>query len=368
MPSFLQKRIAFPRVWRLGGVDTAVLCEKTALTGAVELYDLYAVDGDKLALLAAAAALEQGGTHPFAAALLRAAEQLELSLPMAEDALIACGRGISARIGEDVYFLGNRKWIAAAGVRIPHAIRAADLGGCSALYAARNGEFCGMFLFRETLFPNAAEKVSELRALGLHTVLLCSHKKEQLAKRLGVDRMESALLKKERQKVLHTLQKNAKIIVIEDLQQETVFSDLRLAKTLRGAARQNLAIVCGALLLCFLFFQVLPAFAVVVLLLAAMAVWFNFQRLRTSESQMYISSEETAMFGKVNYTMQINGMNCTHCSARVKTALESLRGVSADISLEEKLARIKCPASLDAEKLCAAVTEVGFTVVSIERV
>lgn len=74
------------------------------------------------------------------------------------------------------------------------------------------------------------------------------------------------------------------------------------------------------------------------------------------------------MFGKVNYTMKIDGMNCAHCSARVKTALESLKGVSANISLEEKLARIKCPASTDADTLAKAVSDIGFTVVSTERV
>ena len=66
--------------------------------------------------------------------------------------------------------------------------------------------------------------------------------------------------------------------------------------------------------------------------------------------------------------MKINGMSCTHCSARVKTALESLRGVSAKVSLEEKTAHIKCPASTTAETLEKAVTDVGFTVVSTERV
>ena len=74
------------------------------------------------------------------------------------------------------------------------------------------------------------------------------------------------------------------------------------------------------------------------------------------------------MFGKVHYTMKIDGMSCTHCSARVKTALETLRGTSAEISLDEKTARVKCPASLGAEALTKAVTEAGYTVLSCERV
>ena len=74
------------------------------------------------------------------------------------------------------------------------------------------------------------------------------------------------------------------------------------------------------------------------------------------------------MFGKVQYTMHIKGMSCAHCSARVKCALEAIRGVSATVSLEEKVARIKCSASLDAGKLTEAVTSAGFTVESVEKV
>lgn len=74
------------------------------------------------------------------------------------------------------------------------------------------------------------------------------------------------------------------------------------------------------------------------------------------------------MFGKVNYTIRVEGMSCSHCAAHVKTALESIRGVSANVVLEEKVAHVKCPASLDAQKLSAAVTDAGFTVAAVERV
>ena len=66
--------------------------------------------------------------------------------------------------------------------------------------------------------------------------------------------------------------------------------------------------------------------------------------------------------------MKIDGMNCAHCSARVKSALEEIKGVSAKISLEEKTARIKCSAKTTAEELANAVSGVGFTVVSTEKV
>ena len=97
-------------------------------------------------------------------------------------------------------------------------------------------------------------------------------------------------------------------------------------------------------------------------------VLLNTLRLRRFAPPNYTPSEADDMFGKVYYTMKIEGMSCAHCSARVKTALETLRGTSAEISLEDKAARVKCPASLHAEQLTKAVEEAGYTVLSCERV
>ena len=138
--------------------------------------------------------------------------------------------------------------------------------------------------------------------------------------------------------------------------------------------RQNLfaafAVAVGAVLSASgLAFDMLSTSALSAISLAlSLAVVLNSLKVSRFKAPVITSSEDDEMFGKVNYTMKIDGMSCAHCSARVKTALESLRGVSAKISLEEKTARIKCPASTDAETLAKAVSDVGFTVVSTERV
>ncbi|MBQ9819882.1 MAG: heavy-metal-associated domain-containing protein, partial [Bacteroidales bacterium] len=62
--------------------------------------------------------------------------------------------------------------------------------------------------------------------------------------------------------------------------------------------------------------------------------------------------------------IKIEGMMCEHCAARVKKALEKLPGVAAEVSLEAKNAVITGDA-LDEAALCAAVTDAGYTVVSI---
>lgn len=62
-------------------------------------------------------------------------------------------------------------------------------------------------------------------------------------------------------------------------------------------------------------------------------------------------------------TLKIEGMQCGHCSSRVKAALEKVAGVSsAEVSHETGVAVITGE-SLDAAALKAAVENQGFSVV-----
>lgn len=62
-------------------------------------------------------------------------------------------------------------------------------------------------------------------------------------------------------------------------------------------------------------------------------------------------------------TLKIEGMQCGHCSSRVKAALEKVAGVSsAEVSHETGTAVITGK-SLDAAALKAAVENQGFSVV-----
>lgn len=62
-------------------------------------------------------------------------------------------------------------------------------------------------------------------------------------------------------------------------------------------------------------------------------------------------------------TMKIEGMQCGHCSSRVKAALEKLEGVaSAEVSHENGTAVVTGDA-LDAAAFKTAVEDQGFDVV-----
>ena len=62
--------------------------------------------------------------------------------------------------------------------------------------------------------------------------------------------------------------------------------------------------------------------------------------------------------------LQIEGMSCGHCSARVEKALNALPGTKAKVDLASKTATVKgCD---DVELLKSTVSALGFTVTDIK--
>ena len=68
---------------------------------------------------------------------------------------------------------------------------------------------------------------------------------------------------------------------------------------------------------------------------------------------------------KMNKEMKIEGMMCAHCQNRVSKALNDLPGVTATVDLENGSASVQADSSVSDEMLKKAVTDAGYTVVSI---
>ena len=65
-------------------------------------------------------------------------------------------------------------------------------------------------------------------------------------------------------------------------------------------------------------------------------------------------------------TLQIQGMNCSHCSFAVEKALKAVPGVTAvTVDLSGKSATLEADTSVTDETLTAAVTGAGFQITGI---
>lgn len=121
-------------------------------------------------LLALAAAVEQGATHPLTQAIVREAQTRDLAIPTAESQRTLAGTGIEAQVN------GERILICAAGKQ-PAAAFAGQISelenaGQTVVLVLRNETVVGVLALQDTLRDDARDAIRELHQLGVNGVIL----------------------------------------------------------------------------------------------------------------------------------------------------------------------------------------------------
>jgi Cu+-exporting ATPase len=142
------------------------------------------VAGDGLSedeVLALAASISAGSTHPLAEAVGAAAAARALAVPPASRHKTIAGRGALARPGDGSaeVLLGSRAWMSELGTDIgPLAAAAGEherAGRTVSWLARRDGgpvTLIGLLAFADTLRPGARPAIDRLRRLGIETTML----------------------------------------------------------------------------------------------------------------------------------------------------------------------------------------------------
>ena len=121
-------------------------------------------------LLALAAAVEQGATHPLAQAIVREAQTRELVIPVAKEQRALVGTGIEALVD------GERVLICAAGKQPADAfagqISELESAGQTVVLVLRNEAVLGVLALQDTLREDARHAISELNQIGVKGVIL----------------------------------------------------------------------------------------------------------------------------------------------------------------------------------------------------
>ncbi len=157
---------------------TAFAFDKTGtLTeGRLQLGDVIPLQGTRDELLIVAATAEQRSEHPIAQLLVQHAGEQNWPLPAVEEFQAHPGAGITAKAGGSTIVVGTRRLLEEQGLWIPADVIAAleqlDATGQTALLVARDSQVIGVIGARDTLRPEAAPVVADLRALGIAPVAL----------------------------------------------------------------------------------------------------------------------------------------------------------------------------------------------------
>ena len=126
-------------------------------------------------LLGVAAALEHGSEHPVASAVVRAAQAAEVELPAASGVEAKPGRGVAGVVDGKPSLVGKAGLLREDGIDLGEmSDRAAELekGGRTVLHVAHGGRLLGMLGVADTVKPDSARAIADLKELGIVPVML----------------------------------------------------------------------------------------------------------------------------------------------------------------------------------------------------
>ena len=189
------------------------------------------IDGDRAALIAQAAALQQGSEHPLARAVMQALPEGETAAP-ATDVQSVAGRGVQGVVDGRQLKLGSTAWMSELGVAmaaLANEAAALQSDGHSVSWLIEGTSdgtpprLLGLLAFGDTVKPEAAPAIARLHALGVRTVLVSGDNRgsaNAVAAKIGIDDVRAEVLPGDKAAVIGELRAalapGAKVAMVGD--------------------------------------------------------------------------------------------------------------------------------------------------------
>jgi P-type Cu+ transporter len=205
-------------------VDVVAFDKTGTLTeGKPEVVAAEAADGDRKALLSAAAAIQAGSEHPLARAVLAAAERQRIQPSLASNVRAVAGRGMAATVGGRDLRLGSSRWMAELGVNLgelaEHAAKLQAEGRTVSWVADVSGSprLLGLLAFGDTVKPTAQLALRSLHAQGVRSVLVTGDNRgsaQAVAAQLGIDEVRAEVLPEDKANLVAHLKRDGRIVAM----------------------------------------------------------------------------------------------------------------------------------------------------------
>ena len=382
------------------------------------------------ALLAIAASVEAKSEHPLAKAIMDRAKTDEIAVAEVTDFSAVVGNGLTAILAGKMIKAGNLAFVSKF-VKVSDDMRAKAVEfskeGKTPLFFAADDRLCGIIAVADTIKEDSPEAVRQLKNMGIRVVMLTGDNEQTanaIGKQAGVDEVIAGVLPDGKEAVIRKLKKQGRVAMVGDGINDApaltradmgiaigagsdvaidaadvvlmksrlidVPAAVRLSRATLTNIHENLFWaffynVIGIPLATGLWYPLLgwklnPMFGAAAMSLSSFCVVTNALRLnlcrvydpkhdrkatpdRKNKTKKPNESEEKSM----TKTMNIEGMMCGHCEARVKKALEALDAVSeAVVSHESGTAVVTLSSDISDEKLKETVEAEDYKVTSIQ--
>ncbi len=400
----------------------------TVTEGMPRVTDVIPLNCGRDGLLSLAGALEKNSEHPLAKAVTEEAQGLAVPEVSCFEALP--GHGLRARLDGKEILGGSLKYLRSMGmVNESVAAQANALAeeGKTPLLFALDGELCGLIAVADSIKPDSARAIRELRNMGIQTVMLTGDNERTagaISRQAGTDQVIAGVLPEGKADVIRSLKPLGKVtmvgdgindapaltvadngvaigagtdvaidaadIVVMKSRLTDVAAAIRLSRATIRNIHQNLFwaffynAVCIPLAMGLYGVEMKPMYGAAAMALSSFFVCMNALRLnlvnphdaghdRKEKAIPAEALEKAVAAAKIKEektmtkTLKVEGMMCGHCEARVKKALEAVPGVESAVADHTAgTAVVTMSAPVADEALKAAVEAQDYKVLGLE--
>ena len=158
---------------RMSQVDT-VAFDKTGTVTEGRPKVVWSDGSDRV--LSAAASAESMSEHPLAKALVAYARSKDVEVSAPGSFRMTVGRGVEASVDGESISIGSQRMMEESGITIPEDVLLRSQGihdeGGTVVFVSIDGGYAGCFAFSDTIRGTSEETVSELRSMGVGSILL----------------------------------------------------------------------------------------------------------------------------------------------------------------------------------------------------
>ena len=171
-------------------------------------------------LLRLAASVESASEHPLARAIVRSAEERNISLTPVVDFRAIPGGGAEGRVQSDAVWIGTLTFLRQRGVdtSIAESDRSVKASTASTLvFVAVNQKVAGAFALADPIKASAAAAIRELRGEGIDIVVATGDRREvaeSIAGDLGIDRVEAEVQPQQKAEIVTRLRQQGHIVAM----------------------------------------------------------------------------------------------------------------------------------------------------------
>ena len=358
----------------------------------------------QLDLLRIAYSLELKSEHPLALAIINKANENKVTPYEVSNYNSHSGLGIEGLIDDQKYYIGNSNYIESLNITInKKKIESLQNEGKTPLLISNEEKLLGIISVKDTIKKDSKEAIKSLKSLGINVIMLTgdnSTTANAIAKEIGIDNVISDVLPNQKQDIVKQYQSehnhvamvgdgvndapalmsadigiaigngtdvamDAADIILASNSLIDVYHAIRLSKRTINNIKGNLfwaffynaigIVLASGVLYYALNIKLNPMIGALAMSFSSVFVVTNALRLNTFNKKR---KEVKNKMEKI--TINVNGMMCMHCHARVEKVLKALPGVTnVVVSLENKNAIVEGE-GITKDLLIQTVVDAGY--------